>query len=504
MAFDISYNFQATDNFTNVSRKISKSVDRLTAKMSKFQQKIKSAGKSMADLGKKMMLRVSAPIIGFGIAAVKASSDIEDLNIAFETMMHSATKAKNMVESLTDFAARTPFHLEDIGGAAKSLLNIGVNAKQVIPILKRLSDIAAITKMPLESLVNVYARIHQRGKMTVRELMPLVRAHTGIVTVLKKMAKEAGHAHVDVYAAIAKGAATAKVFDEAIKRLTTGMGIFAGGAEKMSHTISGLFSTIRDSIKFYFLRPIGDIIIDSLQLQKKMHLLIIWFGKAKKAIVNFGKTHKELAKLIVIVSLLVASLAPILVIVGTMVFLFGILINPVTLVVAGIVSLVGGMAVLYATSKKFRDMIRDIGYFFKLYEPALIIIKDLVFGVVKLMILFQKVTGGLILNNFKRMQHIVNAIVHGIMSVVHYIGKISSLFSHHKGTIELQKSVMLKQAQPFARQQTFTPLAMPQQRVRSDVNIALHDPGNFVNRMYGKSDGGDLGFNLGANMLTSY
>jgi len=297
MAFNISYNFEAIDNFTNVSRKISKSVDRLTAKMSKFRQKTKDAGKAMADLGKKMMLRVTAPIIGFGIAAVKASSDIEDLNIAFEVMMHSATKAKNMVESLTDFAARTPFHLEDIGGAAKSLLNIGTNAKQVIPILKRLSDIAAITKMPLESLTSVYTRIHQRGKMTVRELMPLVRAHTGIVTVLKKMAKEAGHAHVDVFGAVAKGAATAKIFDEAIRRLTTGTGIFAGGAEKMSHTISGLFSTIRDSIKFYFLRPIGDIIIDSLQLQKRMQSLINWFGKAKKAIVNFGKTHKKLAKI---------------------------------------------------------------------------------------------------------------------------------------------------------------------------------------------------------------
>jgi len=105
----------------------------------------------------------------------------------------------------------------------------------------------------------------------------------------------------------------------------------------------------------------------------------------------------------------------------------------------------------------------------------------------------------------KKVAHILDIlIVKPIMMILHAIKKISSLFSHHKGAVATQKATMLQQAQPFARQQTFMPLTMPQQRVRSDVNIALHDPGNFVDRMYGKSDGGDLGFNLGTNMLTSY
>lgn len=503
MTFNISYNFEAIDKFTNVSRKISKSIDRLTAKISKFRQKVKGAGKSMTDLGKKMMLRVTAPLTAFGILAVKSASNIEDMNIAFTGMLHSATKAKAMVKSLIEFTARTPFELPEVQHAAQQLLTFGFTTKQVIPLLTELGNIAAVKKVPLSDLASVFGRVHARGKATVRELMPLIRMGTPLIKVLQKMAKEAGHAGIDVFKVAGKGAVTAKVWDAAFLRMTTGAGMFAGAAVKMAHSVSGLFSTLKDNLKLVMV-PMGDMIIDSLNLKKNMQGFIDVLGRLRIKIAAFEKAHKQLSKLIVLVGLLTAALAPVLVTIGTIVFLFGLLISPVTLVIAGIVAIGMSFTALYLTSEKFRKGITDTLYALKIFEPALLIIKGIIFGVVKGIIWIQKLTSGAIINNFKRIYHIIKAIEDSIIKIIHYIGKISSLFSHHKGTVEIKKSMMMQHSPFFTRQQTFAPLTMPQQRVRSDVNISLHDPGGFINRMTGKSDGGDLGFNLGTNMLSSY
>lgn len=507
MSFDIAYNIQAIDNFSRTSEKIASSIDKLESRVARFQNRVRKAGKSLGDLGKKMMLRVTAPLMIFGGLALKSASNIEDMNVAFEGMLHSSAKAKVMVKSLVDFAARTPFHLKDVQGAVQQLLEFGFSTKQTMATLKKLSDISALTHVPLSNLAQVFGRVTLRGKATARELMALTNMRVPLVKTLKDMAAHAGHANVDIYKLAATGAITKKVFLAAFKKMTTGTGIFTNAAEKQAHTLSGLFSTLTDNINLALV-PIGNMIIDSLNLKKNMQKLIDFLGRLSKKMEVFGKSHKKLARVIVIASLIAAALAPILIALGTMIILTGFLaagftsiwaaiFTPITLAVVVIGSIVALFVYLYKHMQSVRLVLNTIWGILK-------VIWKVVETIVGLFLkLFNLVNKGLFLA-FKKIASIVmNLIVHPIMKMIKGIESIFSLFSKHKGTIDMKKSVMLKQAQPNMRQD-FAPLLMPQQRVRSDLNISLHDPGKNVARMYGKSDGGDLGFNLGANMLTSY
>ena len=59
---------------------------------------------------------------------------------------------------LTDFTAKTPFQLEDVGAAAKMLLSFGVAGDDIIDRLQVLGDIAAGANVPLQDMAAIYGK----------------------------------------------------------------------------------------------------------------------------------------------------------------------------------------------------------------------------------------------------------------------------------------------------------------------------------------------------------
>jgi len=69
---------------------------------------------------------------------------MEQVNIAFKTLYGSSEQAKKTLESLADFAAKTPFEFPELADSALKLQNIaGISKDQLIPTLTSLGDIAA-------------------------------------------------------------------------------------------------------------------------------------------------------------------------------------------------------------------------------------------------------------------------------------------------------------------------------------------------------------------------
>jgi len=78
---------------------------------------LKRVGLGMAGLG-----------IAGGVMGLKTAASMENADIAFTTMLGSATKAHTFLKKLADFAAATPFEFPELQTAASSLISAGVNA----------------------------------------------------------------------------------------------------------------------------------------------------------------------------------------------------------------------------------------------------------------------------------------------------------------------------------------------------------------------------------------
>ena len=77
------------------------------------------------------------------MSSVKAAGKMEQLEIAFTTMLGSADKAKTMLNELQDFAQATPFDLESVTNGSRRLLAMGFAAEQIIPVMTAVGDAAS-------------------------------------------------------------------------------------------------------------------------------------------------------------------------------------------------------------------------------------------------------------------------------------------------------------------------------------------------------------------------
>jgi len=125
------------------------------------------AGKSTADmLGLNRAIGGTVAAIAGGAAAFMAfraainltkeslqtAGQFEQWEIAFETMLGSAVKAKEMMEDLFQFAKETPFQIPELVQNSKMLMGMGIEAEKVIDTMRILGDVAAGVGVPIGRL----------------------------------------------------------------------------------------------------------------------------------------------------------------------------------------------------------------------------------------------------------------------------------------------------------------------------------------------------------------
>jgi len=189
---------------------------------------------------------LTAGFVGAGFAAVKFAADMEQTEIAFETLLGSAEAAQKMVKDLTDFAARTPFQMPGITKSAQQLLAYGFQAESIIPMLTSVGN--AISGLGgneenMQSVIRALGQIQAKGKVSAEEIQQM--AEQGI-NAWKYLADAAGVSISEVQSLASKGALSSRA---AIETIVNGMNQqFKGGMEKQSQSMNGLMSTVMDNV----------------------------------------------------------------------------------------------------------------------------------------------------------------------------------------------------------------------------------------------------------------
>lgn len=181
------------------------------------------------------------------IATVRG--EFQQLEVAFNTMLGSAEKAKALMDQLTTTAATTPFGLDEVANGAKQLLAYGLETEKVNETLIRLGDIAAGLSIPLGDLVYLYGTTMAQGRLYTQDL----NQFTGRgIPMISELAKQFGVAESKVKELVEAGKVGFPEVQKVIENLTDEGGKFGGLMEAQSKTITGQISNIEDAISMMF------------------------------------------------------------------------------------------------------------------------------------------------------------------------------------------------------------------------------------------------------------
>lgn len=331
----------------------------LTADISKFQKNLEKAtkkaqdiGKELQDVGKKMSTYLTLPLAAAGGLAVANAVKFEKLATSLNVLAGSAEEGAKAFERIKQFSAATPFQLDELVNVNNTLMGFGLSGDAAFDSLKRLSDMAAVSGSDLNRLAIAYGQSAAMGRVMTMDLTQFV--NNG-VPVFKLLGDITGKNAGELRHMAETGQITFEMLQQAFQKATDSGGIFFEGTAKLSQTLGGRLSTLRDNFNL-MMGDIGQLIGDFLSPL---------IDTATSVFKSFNQLSDTTKKWIVIIGGIVAAIGPLLVAFGSIQMIMpliiggfttlGVVINalfsPITLIVAGIGGLIAAFIYLRDNSE---------------------------------------------------------------------------------------------------------------------------------------------------------
>jgi len=186
------------------------------------------------------------------------------------------------VERIAEFSGQTPFQVDELAKANKTLLAFGSNTEQSFVQLKQLGEVAAATGQNIGELSQIFGQIQVAGKLTGERFNQLAERTVNLGPVL---AKSLGVAESSIKGLISAGKISSEEVAKAFATMTTGSGQFAGGMERLSKTFSGATSTLKDNIDL-LAADLGKVLLPAatdvtVALTTGVQAIRAWFNETK-------------------------------------------------------------------------------------------------------------------------------------------------------------------------------------------------------------------------------
>lgn len=263
--------------------------------LGKIQRKIRDTSDNIMDMGKAMTMGVTLPIVGLGAAAVKAAADLETMETQFISLTGGAEQAGAMVDQLNQFAAATPFQIEEIAGAARQLLAAGTDISQVNEQLGFLGDIAATSGESIEDITAIFAKVQAKGKVELENLNQLAERGIPIFTALSEATGLPA-------SSLGAGAVSVEQFNEVLRGFAEEGGFAYNAMERLSQTAAGKFSTALDNLKQAG-ASIGELLLPMVTKA---------IDKVTEMAASFQQLDERTKRIILIIGGIAAAIGPLL------------------------------------------------------------------------------------------------------------------------------------------------------------------------------------------------
>jgi len=198
---------------------------------------------------KRSVFSLKGALVGLGAGAIVKSfvdvgKEVESLQVRFKFLFGSIEEGKEAFDSLTDFAGRVPFSLEEISRASGNLAVVAKDAQDLNRVLEITGNVAAVTGLDFETTSSQIQRAFSGG-IGAADLFRErgVRALLGFQNGAKVTAEE-----------------TVARFEE----LFAGDGQFANATKDLATTLEGTLSMIGDKY-FKFQKDVASGFFEELK-----------------------------------------------------------------------------------------------------------------------------------------------------------------------------------------------------------------------------------------------
>lgn len=203
--------------------------------------------KSLTDSLKRTAAEIGGlvAIKKFGSDVIEATGKMQQLQVALSTILQDKSKADQLIADIVQFAAKTPFNLDDVATGAKQLLAYGSSADNVVNELSMLGDVASGLQIPIGQLIYLYGTLRTQGRaMTVD-----IRQFAGRgIPIYEELAKVLGVSKDQVGELVKEGKVGFKEVEQAFKNMTSEGGKFANLMENSAGTWPQRLSNIEDTL----------------------------------------------------------------------------------------------------------------------------------------------------------------------------------------------------------------------------------------------------------------
>lgn len=267
---------EATAELNRMERQLDESADAtddLGDEMADAEPKVSKLGDSLrndlAAAAKASAAAIAGAITALGAFAkvgVDYNSQMEQYTTNFTTMLGSQEEAVKKVEELKEFAASTPFSMDDLAQATQTLLAFGVESENSTDRLRQLGDIALGDQDKMQRLATAFGKVTAQGKVTGETVQQMIDAGWNPLILISEMASETME---QTQKRMSQGAISVEELEAAMEAATTGSGQFAGGMEAASQTMAGMISTLKDNAQALageVFQPLSDTLKEMVSL----------------------------------------------------------------------------------------------------------------------------------------------------------------------------------------------------------------------------------------------
>ena len=266
-------------------------------KLDEVERSVKTASSAIEKDGRgleSVFQRLTTAAAGFGAAfggraliqsIIQTRGEMQQLEVAFRTMLQSEEKASSLIADAVDFAAKTPFSLQGVASGIRQLLAYQVAAEDAIDTVEMLGNVAAGLSMPLGDLVYLYGTLKSQG----RAMLVDIRQFAGRgVPIYEELSKVLGVSVQEVNGLISAGKVGFPEVEQAFKNMTSAGGMFYNLMQEQSKTITGQISNLEDAFS-QMLNNIG---------QASEGIISKGISGVSYLIENYEKVGKTLAELV--------------------------------------------------------------------------------------------------------------------------------------------------------------------------------------------------------------
>ncbi len=188
-------------------------------------------------------------IADFAKSVFSVRSEVQSLQISFETLLGSKDKANALFSEIRQFAANTPMMLKDLASGAQTMLGFGISADKVMPMLRAIGDISMGDAQKFGSLTLAFSQMSATGKLMGQDLLQMINAGFNPLT---EISAKTGKTIGELKEEMEKGSISVEMVTNAFLSATAEGGKFHDMLEKQSHGIAGTMSNLQGAVDDMF------------------------------------------------------------------------------------------------------------------------------------------------------------------------------------------------------------------------------------------------------------